>query len=83
MVMESNESWERFYQGLTRAASCCRELGVMTSVPSWKELSKQLLLMRDRGQVMYKGSALTEMQVMALVTDMEIAQKAARYAGHA
>lgn len=73
--MESSESWERFWEGLTRAASCCRELGVMTNVPAWKELSAQFLLMREKGQKMYKSAPLTELQVMTIVTEIETAQK--------
>lgn len=79
MVMEAHESWERFWEGLTRAASCCRELGVMTNITSWKEVSEQLLIMRNKGQVIYKGSPLTEVQVMALINDIETAQKLANY----
>lgn len=73
--MTSSESWERFWEGLTRAASCCRELGVMTNVTAWKDLSAQFIIMRDKGRVMYKSAPLTEFEVMALVNDMETAQK--------
>lgn len=74
MKMETNESWERFWEGLTRAASCCRELAKMTDAHEWKELSKQILIMRNKGKVIYDSPPLTELQVMGLVTKMEIAQ---------
>lgn len=77
MVMEANESFERIYEGLTRAASCCRELAVMTTINSWVDLSKQLLLMRKKAKFMYDSAPLSEVEVQALVTNMEIAQLAA------
>lgn len=77
MVMEAPESWERVDLGLQRAASCCRELAVMTHINAWVDLSKQLLLMRKKAKVMYEGAPLSEVQVQALVTNMEIAQLAA------
>lgn len=79
--MTSHESWERYWEGLGRAASCCRELGIMTKITAWGDLSKQLLIMRKKGQAIYKGPSLTEVQVLALVTDMEIAQKLAAMMG--
>lgn len=77
MVMESQESFERIWEGLTRAASCCRELGKMTTINSWFDLSKQLLIMRKKAQFMYDSAPLSEIEVQALVTNMEIAQLAA------
>lgn len=77
MVMESNESWERVDSGLRRAASCCRELGKMTSINAWFDVSRQLLLMLKNARFMYDSAPLTEPEVMALVTNMEVAQKAA------
>ena len=77
MVMETSESFERVWEGLSRAASCCRELGGMTSVNSWYDLSKQLLLIRQKAKLMYNGPALSEVQIHNLVTNMEIAQLAA------
>lgn len=76
-MMQSSESWERVCEGLNRAASCCRELGAMTKINAWFNLSRQLLIMRQKAKVMYEGEALTELQVQALVTNMEIAQIAA------
>jgi len=73
--MLQNESWERFWEGLTRAASCCRELAKLTDATEWKDLSFQLLLMRDKGRRMYKSAPLSEFQIQALVADMEVAQK--------
>lgn len=79
MVMETPESWERFDQGLLRAASCCRELGAMTTINSWFDLSKQLLIMRKKGRSIYEAAPLSETEVLALVTNMEIAQLAAAH----
>jgi hypothetical protein len=76
--METNESWERFEQGLLRAASCCRELGKMLDAQEWKDLSVQLLVMLKKGKKFYHGRALTELEVMNLVTNMELAQKLAQ-----
>ena len=75
--MNTHESWERLNEGLQRTASCCRELGVMTNVKDWTALSNQLLLMLKKARVMYRGAALTEIEVQTMVTEMEIAQKAA------
>lgn len=77
MVMESHESWERVNEGLSRAASCCRELAVMTNVKDWTELSKQFILMRKKAKFMYDSAPLSEVQVMAIVSEIELAQKAA------
>lgn len=78
MPMNNLESFERFWEGLTRAASCCRELAVLNDATEWKELSRQLLIMRDKGKVIYEGAPLSEVQVQVLVTNMEIAQLASR-----
>lgn len=76
--MNSNESFERLWEGLSRAASCCRELGVMTTLPAWKEFSKQLIIMRHNGKVMRESPALSEPEINAIVTNMEIAQIASK-----
>lgn len=76
--MRQNESLERFVEGLTRAASCCRELGLITQIPAWKELSKQLLIMRDKGRFMYKSAPLSEKDILILVANIEMAQKLAQ-----
>lgn len=76
--MTGHESFERVDQGLSRAASCCRELGEATTIKAWGNLSTQLLLLRKKAKAMYEGAALTEFQIQALVTEMEIAQKLAR-----
>lgn len=72
--MTSHESFERLWEGLTRAASCCRELGKMTTINSWFDLSRQLLITRQKAKVLYESAPLSEVQVNALVTNMEIAQ---------
>lgn len=79
--MNSHESWERYEEGLLRAASCCRELGVLTKSNEWTEMSRQLLIMRDKGLTIYKAKPLNELQVQSLVADMEIAQKIAHAMG--
>lgn len=75
--MNNHESFERIAEGLSRAASCCRELVSMTGIPQWKEVSRQLLLMRKKAKFMYESAPLTEMQIQALVAEMEVAQKMA------
>lgn len=75
--MNSHESMERIDQGLLKAASCCRELCVATKINAWIDLSKQLLIMRNKAKVMYDGAPLSEVQVNVMVTNMEIAQIAA------
>jgi hypothetical protein len=77
-MMQAKESFERWVLGLTRAASCCRELAVITDATEWKNLSAQLLIMRDKGQAIYKAVPLTEFEVQSLVKNMEIAQKASQ-----
>lgn len=77
-IMEQNESVERFREGLLRAASCCRELSKITRAQEWHDLSTQLMVMLNKGLKFYKGAALTEPQVMQLVSEMEMAQKLAR-----
>ena len=73
--MNNQESFERIDQGFLRAASCCRELAVMTKINAWVDLAKQFLVMRNKAKAMYEGVPLTEIQVHALVMEMEIAQK--------
>lgn len=78
MVMEAKESVERIDLGLSRAASCCRELAKMLDASEWKHLSRELLKMREKALRFYKEPPLTEPQIINLVTQMEIAQKNAR-----
>ena len=75
MVMESNESFERVSEGLHRAASCCRELHIVTKIKDWGELSNQFLIMRKKAKAMYDGNPLSEVEVQILVANMEAAQK--------
>lgn len=77
MVMEAHESLERLTEGLNRAASCCRELGVMTTIKDWKRLSAELIKMRDNGMKFYKEAPLTESEVLILLMQIEDAQRAA------
>lgn len=79
MVMESPESWERFEQGLKRAASCCRELAKMLDAQEWRDISHQLLTMLKKGRAIYKSPPLTEPEVLSLVAQMELAQKLAQH----
>lgn len=76
--MEQKESFERLYEGLARAASCCREFGAMSGVVAWKNLSAQLLLTRDKALALYKSGPLPEAQVIALVQKIEDAQRMAK-----
>ena len=75
--MQSAESWERIWEGLGRAASCCRELHIVTKIKDWGELSNQFLIMRNKAKTMYDGAPLSEFEVQILVSDMEAAQRAA------
>lgn len=75
--MQSTESWERVWEGLSRAASCCRELGILTTIKDWGELSKQFLIMRKKAKAMYDGAPLSEVEIMVLVSQIENAQKMA------
>lgn len=76
MVMEAVESFDRVDQGLRRAASCCRELGAKTTINAWFDVSRQLLLMLQKAKFIYDSPPLSEMEVQALVINMEVAQKA-------
>lgn len=75
--MTTQESFERLIEGLCCAASCCRELGVMTKIGAWGGLSKQLLITANKSKEMYKEKPLSEFQVLKLVTEIEDAQKLA------
>ena len=75
--MTGQESFERISEGLQRAASCCRELGMLTTINDWVELSNQFLIMRKKAKAMYSGPPLTEVEVMSIVADIENAQKMA------
>jgi len=75
--MQSHESWERVAEGLSRAASCCRELHIVTKIKDWGELSNQFLIMRKKAKAMYDGKPLSEVEVMVLVAEIETAQKLA------
>jgi hypothetical protein len=50
----------------------------MLDAHEWRDLSKQLILMRQRVLALYAAVPLTEMEIMSLVTRMEMAQIAAR-----
>ena len=75
--MQSSESFERIWESLGRAASCCRELHIVTKIKDWGELSNQFLIMRKKAKAMYDGKPLSEVEVMTLVSQIENAQKAA------
>lgn len=77
--MRQNESLERVNEGLSRAASCCRELAKMLDAKEWRDMSHQLLVMRQKILKFYKEPPLTEIQVLGLVTQMELAQKLAQH----
>lgn len=76
--MTSSESLERVVEGLSRAASCCRELAKITDSLEWKDVSRQLLIMRQKVLGIYRGPSLTEAEVLVLVANMELAQRQAR-----
>ena len=75
--MNGHESLERVLEGLQRAASCCRELYIVTKIKDWGELSNQFLIMRKKAKAMYDGKPLSEVEVMVLVAEIETAQKLA------
>ena len=77
MVMEAKESYERWCAGLSKAASCCRELGVITTIKDWKFLSAELIKLRDNGMKFYKEAPLKESEVLILLMQIEDAQRAA------
>lgn len=77
-MMESKESLERVDLGLSRAASCCRELAKILDAHEWRDLSKQLLIMRKKVLRIYSEPPLTEIQVQGLITQMELAQRLAQ-----
>ena len=79
MTMEKNESFERIWESLSRAASCCRELAVITNVKGWKELSAQLLIARENAKAMYKSKPLEEFEVISLVDKICQAQIASGF----
>ena len=78
MVMEAAESWERYEQGLLRAASCCRELARMLDAEEWKQMSRELLTMLNKGRAIYSAAPLTEAEILNLTSRMELAQRQAR-----
>lgn len=73
-VMEGKESAERVAEGLSRAASCCRELAKINDAQEWKDLSAQLLIMRKKALSIYQKKPLSEAQIQGLVAEMELAQ---------
>jgi hypothetical protein len=79
-MMEAAESYERVWESLTRAASCCRELAILTKADEWRQMSQQIIIMRDKAREIYSGAPLTEVQVMNLVAQMEEAQLSAHVA---
>lgn len=78
MVMEAPESWERYEQGLLRAASCCRELARMLDAEEWRQMSHELLAMLNKGRAIYKAAPLTEAEILNLTSRMELAQRMAK-----
>lgn len=74
--MLNAESFERVSEGLHSAASCCREMAALTSINAWIDLSNQFLIMRKKAKTMYESAPLNEVQIQAMVLEMEVAQKA-------
>lgn len=77
-MMQENESIERLVECLTKAASRSREMGAMTGVRAWKDLSQQFITMRKKALAMYRAKGLNDVQVAALCDRIQVAQAVAR-----
>lgn len=61
--MNSAESFERFREGILKAASRALELGRVTKVNHWNHVAHHLRVVLENGTKMYNQRALSETQV--------------------
>lgn len=69
--MEHKESFERFKEGLTKAASRARELSKSQHNRDWDMVALQLDKLCQNGSMFYTAKALTHKQALGLVDQYE------------
>lgn len=65
--MEHTESFERFSEGLKKAASRARELGSAQKNRDWNKIAFNLETLIERGKTIYARRALSRDQVLAML----------------
>lgn len=66
MPMESYESFERFGEGMKKASSRAREMGVAQKDRNWTKLAFALDGIRQQGEKIFHSLPLTEQEVMKM-----------------
>jgi hypothetical protein len=70
--MQIAETTERWREGLKRAASRAREIGVAQGKPDmWNKIADSLDGIRSKGDAMIAGKALTRAQVLAAIDERQ------------
>lgn len=71
--MTEAESFERFEEGLKKAASRARELGILFASDKWAEIAASFDLMRRNGAKFYHGAAISRQEALRMI-DAEISK---------
>lgn len=74
--MTETETFERFSEGLKKAASRCRELGVVQKDRNWTKTAIQIEQFLAYGTQLYRASALSRREVLGLL-DQRVDKKKA------
>lgn len=73
--MQDNESIERFVEGLKKAASRARELGIAQKNSSWEKVAVMLDGIRTNGVKLYQSSALSRNDVLSMLDQRQKTMK--------
>ncbi len=69
--MEKNESFERFSEGLLKAASRARELAKAQQYPTWNIIANNLDQLRKNGTLMYESRAISRQSALDILDRRE------------
>lgn len=71
-MMQEKDSIERFIQGLKKAASAARELTKIMKYPMWDQIAISMDGIRQKGELMIRGKALTRQEVLRKIEDIRV-----------
>lgn len=69
--MTDVEAFERFSEGMKRAASRARELGVSQKSNDWGNVANMLDGIRTNGEKMYRARALSRQDVLKMLDERQ------------
>lgn len=69
--MTLNESMERFREGIKKAASRSRELGILQKNSNWTKIAFQLEKLLHNGNKLYSGHAISRGEALKILDSRE------------